>query len=179
MKLLSCVLSIIGLGWFLAGLTIEMRPPIEMQEVKTRDSFSGKVVGVSDGDTIRVMRDGKEVRVRLWGIDSPEGGQPFSIAAKKRMSDLVFGKSVTVDIRDTDRYGRSVGRVFLDRPTGGKVLRTDINTVMVMDGYAWWFERYAPMDKNLKAAQEDASRAKRGLWSEAGAVAPWEWRKTR
>jgi len=41
-------------------------------------AWSGKVVGVADGDTITVLRDKEQVRIRLYGIDAPEGGQPFS-----------------------------------------------------------------------------------------------------
>jgi len=59
------------------------------------ESFTGKCVGVTDGDTIKVLREGKEVKVRLEGIDCPESGEPFSTKAKKFTSSLVFGKNVT------------------------------------------------------------------------------------
>ena len=45
--------------------------------------FSGEVVGVTDGDTVRVMRDRTPVRVRLDGIDAPETRQPFFQRAKR------------------------------------------------------------------------------------------------
>lgn len=76
-------------------------------------SFTGKVVGVSDGDTIKVMRNGKAERVLLTGIDSPEKKQPFGNKAKQFTSDLVFGKVVKVEVHDVDQYGRSIGEVFL------------------------------------------------------------------
>ena len=75
------------------------------------ETFSGRCVGVSDGDTIKVLRDGKEAKIRLEGIDCPESGEPFSAKAKKFTSSLVYGKSVT---KETDRYGRLVARVFVD-----------------------------------------------------------------
>ena len=58
------------------------------------DAIIGKVVGVSDGDTITVLENRTPHRIRLYGIDAPEGGQDFGNRAKKFVSDLVFGKQV-------------------------------------------------------------------------------------
>lgn len=74
-------------------------------------SFTGKCVGVTDGDTISVMRSGRAVKVRLEGIDCPERGQDFGTRAKQGASDLVFGKTVTVEVTGEDRYGRTLGFV--------------------------------------------------------------------
>src|SRR5215471_17826004 len=73
------------------------------------DQFTGKVVGISDGDTIKVLREGKAVKVRLYGIDAPEKAQAFGTQARKFTSDLVFQRDVTVVVHTTDRYGRLVG----------------------------------------------------------------------
>ncbi len=73
--------------------------------------FSGEVVGITDGDTIRVMRNGESVRVRLDGIDCPETRQDFSERARQLTSSLTFGEVVSVDVRDIDQYGRLVARV--------------------------------------------------------------------
>jgi micrococcal nuclease len=75
--------------------------------------FNGRVVGVHDGDTISVMHDGHAERVRLEGIDCPEDGQPFGKAAKRAASDLVFGRDVRVQVAGKDRYGRTLGRVYI------------------------------------------------------------------
>jgi endonuclease YncB( thermonuclease family) len=72
--------------------------------------FTARVVAITDGDTIRVLRDDKEIRVRLNGIDCPEKAQPFGTRAKQFTADLAFGKLVTVQVRDTDRYGAYRGR---------------------------------------------------------------------
>ena len=74
-------------------------------------AWSGKVVGVADGDTITVLRDKEQVRIRFYGIDCPEGGQAFGKKAKQFTSDMVFGKEVEVEPVDMDRYGRTVGLV--------------------------------------------------------------------
>ncbi len=74
-------------------------------------AWSGKVVGVSDGDTITVLRDKKPQKIRLYGIDCPEKRQPFANKAKQFTSELVLGKSVEVEPVATDRYGRTVAFV--------------------------------------------------------------------
>jgi len=129
-----------------------------------------KVVGVSDGDTVKVLTsEKKELRIRLDGIDAPESAQPFGSASKKWLSDQVFGKTVQLYPKELDRYGRTVGRIELD----GK----NVNLASVRAGMAWWYRQYAPTSKELKAAEAEARAAKRGIWSEPRAVAPWEWRR--
>ncbi len=73
--------------------------------------FTGRVVGVSDGDTITVLHNGKGERIRLHGIDCPEKRQAFGNRAKQFTSNLVFAKTVTVQALDRDRYGRTAGVV--------------------------------------------------------------------
>jgi endonuclease YncB( thermonuclease family) len=80
-------------------------------------TFTAPVIAISDGDTIRVLHDGVSERVRLWGIDSPEMKQPFGTRAKQFTGDLAFGKTVTVIVRDYDRYKRTVA-VIICRTAG-------------------------------------------------------------
>jgi endonuclease YncB( thermonuclease family) len=133
--------------------------------------YSSRVVGVSDGDTLTVLKaDRTQVRIRLHGIDAPETGQDFGSRAKQAASDLAFGKQVTVRPVDQDRYGRTVAEVIL--PDG-----RSLNREMVRHGMAWWYRRYAPADRDLARLEADARAARAGLWSQPGAVAPWSWRK--
>ncbi|NIM99383.1 MAG: SNase-like nuclease, partial [candidate division Zixibacteria bacterium] len=125
----------------------------------------GKVVGISDGDTISAMRGGRAVKVRLHGIDCPEKRQAYGTRAKRYTSDMAFGKEVTVRVKDTDRYGRIVGEVIL--PDGNS-----LNKELVYVGLAWWYRRYAPDDRTLKALEAGAREAKRGLWAEKNPVPP-------
>jgi micrococcal nuclease len=127
------------------------------------------VVGVSDGDTIKVMYQGHAERVRLYGIDCPEKGQAFGNRAKQFTSKMVFGKNVLVKTHGCDKYGRILGDVFT--PDG-----RSLNQELVRAGYAWWFRRYSN-DRNLERLEEEARSAKRGLWADLNAVPPWEWRK--
>jgi endonuclease YncB( thermonuclease family) len=101
---------------------------------------------------ISVMRTGRAVKVRLHGIDCPEGHQDFGRRAKQFTSGLVFGKTLRVDVRDTDRYGRLVGRVFV----GG----TDVNLEIVRAGFAWDYKRYSD-DPALARAEREARAARR------------------
>lgn len=136
------------------------------------EEFTGKVVGVSDGDTIKVLRAGKQVRVRLAGIDCPEKRQAFGKRAKRFTSDLVFAKEVTVKVMDIDRYKRIVGEVILEDGT-------NLNQALVRAGLAWWYQRYAPGDRELERLEKSARENKRGLWADPHPVPPWEFRKKR
>jgi endonuclease YncB( thermonuclease family) len=141
--------------------------------VPTRqEQFSGKVVAVVDGDTLSVLLDGKAAKIRLHGIDTPEKAQAFGTRARQFTSELVFGQTVTVRVHDTDRYGRLVGEVLL--PNG-----RSLNHELVAAGLAWWYKRYAPNDATLAKLEAEAKAAKRGLWSDPHAVAPWTWRRQR
>jgi micrococcal nuclease len=130
-------------------------------------AYTAKVVGVADGDTITVLRGTTQIRVRLDGIDCPEGGQDFSNRAKQFTSSLVFGREVLIEPRDIDRYGRTVARVFVDEK--------DVSVELVTAGFAWHFTRYSS-DPVLAKAEVDARSAKRGLWADPYVIAPWEFR---
>lgn len=146
-------------------------------------ALHGRVVGVTDGDTIAVQdSDRLTHKVRLSGIDAPESRQAFGKRSKESLSRLVFGKPVRVAWTKKDRYGRIVGQVWvqpLDCPTCGLTL--DANRTQLAVGMAWWFKRYAdeqPLPERLAYEQEELdARARRvGLWSDPAPIAPWDWR---
>ena len=136
--------------------------------------FSGKVVGVSDGDTITVLDSTKtQHKIRLSGIDAAEKAQPFGQRSKEHLSDSVFGKQVVVDSNKTDKYGRTVGKVMV----AGK----DANLEQIKAGLAWHYKEYAKeqsvIDRTTYAAAEGAARSARvGLWQDKAPAPPWEWR---
>ncbi len=138
-------------------------------------TLTGRVVGVSDGDTITVLDASKRThKIRLLGIDSPEKKQPFGERAKQSLSDLVFDKQVTVEGSKQDRYGRDLGKIMLDGQ--------DINLEQVRRGMAWHYKQYArdqsPQDRMAYAEAENAARQKRvGLWQDAHPVPPWSFRR--
>src|SRR3972149_9873128 len=83
---------------------------------------SGKVVSVDDGDSIQVLYGRRMERIRLYGIDCPERGQPFSDKAKQFTSSLAFGKLVKVEKYGIDDYGRTIANVYLP---GGRCLNSE------------------------------------------------------
>ncbi len=132
--------------------------------------FEGRVVGVVDGDTIDVLVGRETRRVRLFGIDTPERGQPWADRAKRALAQRVFGKEVRVNDVDTDRYGRTVGEVYADNVCVGCEL--------VREGNAWVYRKYTD-DPVLYQLEAEARAARRGLWGlpEAQQTPPWEWRQ--
>ena len=136
-------------------------------------AFSGKVIRVADGDTITVLRDKEQVRIRLYGIDCPEKGQPYSKRAKNFTSKIVFGENVRVERITEDRYGLTVGMVFL----GG----LHLNEELIAVGLAWVYTRYCdrPICQKWKRLEFEAREAKMGLWAEPNPIPPWEFRRER
>lgn len=134
------------------------------------DTFSGRVVAVTDGDTIKVMHQGRAERVRLQEIDCPEKHQAFGKRAKQFTAALVMGKEVTVIAEKADRYGRTLGYVIL--PDG-----RNLNRELVKAGLAWWYRHYSS-DSSLGELEAEARAAKRGLWRDPQPVPPWEFRRT-
>lgn len=129
---------------------------------------TGRVVGVKDGDTLAVLVEGREVRVRLAEIDAPEKKQPFGMVSRASLSLLTFGRTVTLEAQDTDRYGRTVARVYVGE--------TDICLEQVRRGMAWAYRKYLRDDRLLLA--EEAARTRGvGLWSVGDPIPPWAWRK--
>lgn len=149
------------LAVLLCGL-LELAPAAE---------FTGLVVGVTDGDTIKVLTpDKQEERIRLIEIDAPEKSQPYGQKAKQALSDLAFQRTARVQYDGRDKYGRILGLVYVD----GR----EINAELVRAGDAWVYEKYVTRREYLKGIKAEARAARRGLWglSEAERIPPWEWR---
>ncbi len=125
------------------------------------------VVGITDGDTLTARCDEQTLKIRLAEIDAPEKAQPFGARSKQHLSDLCFDVEAEVYPQTTDRYGRTVAHVTCDG--------VDVTTEQVRSGMAWVYDKYA-LDKSLYAVQDDAKAARLGLWSDAEAMPPWEWR---
>lgn len=131
----------------------------------------GVVVGVSDGDTITVLVNRKQIKVRLADIDAPESKQPFGTRSRQSLAALCFNKEAWLETQGKDRYGRAIATVHC--------AGADANAVQVRQGMAWVFDRYASPNSALYALQAEARVAHRGLWSDPNPVPPWEWRRNR
>lgn len=137
----------------------------------TANTLEGVVVGISDGDTITVLgQNNINYKVRFAQIDSPEKNQPWGQRSKQALSDLVYRKTVVVEIVDKDRYGRIVGTVWVNG--------INANKEQIKFGNAWVYRQYLK-DRSLLAVEVEAKAAKRGLWAlpEAQRIPPWDWRR--
>ncbi|MDG1687432.1 MAG: thermonuclease family protein [Gammaproteobacteria bacterium] len=135
------------------------------------ETLEGKVVKIADGDTLTILTStNQQVKVRLAGIDTPERKQPFGNRAKQALSSLAFQKQALVEIETKDRYGRTVGVVFVDG--------LNVNHELVKQGIAWVYRKYTS-DKRLYALESEAKQSKRGLWLQENPIPPWEWRRGR
>lgn len=170
-------------AWLFAlgcGRTTTEKPLVTPQpfaEAPAPQVLTGKIVRVADGDTVTVLdATNTQHRIRLQGIDAPESRQAFGTQSKKNLSEMVFGREVTVTYEKTDQYGRLVGKILLD----GR----DINLEQVRNGMAWHYKEYqreqTPSDRELYAKTEDEARTgRRGLWTDANPTPPSQFRKDR
>jgi endonuclease YncB( thermonuclease family) len=161
-------LVLVGLC-LLMTMACQPAPDTESAFRTLHSTYTGKVVAVSDGDTIEVQTaDSSIIRVRLHGVDAPEKAQAFGKKAKQLTSDLVFDQKVVVRVAVRDRYGRVVGEVFL--PDG-----RSLNRELLAAGLAWWYRDYS-RDETLASLEASARAARRGLWVDEMPAPPWEWR---
>lgn len=134
------------------------------------NQYEGKVIKVTDGDSITILHEDQELYIRLAEIDAPERGQPFWRKSREALADYVAGKEVTVEEFDVDRYGRIVGHVY--------VRDLWVNGELVRGGYAYVYPEYA-VSMKLYEYEMDAQEDKGGIWKlpENKRVKPWEWRE--
>ena len=138
-------------------------------------ALKGEVLSIGDGDTIRVRQGGRAITVRLACIDAPETAQrPYGQQARSYLQQrLPIGREVILDVKTTDRYGRSVAEVISD---------ININLAMVEDGQAFAYRQYlGGCDaKEYLDAEYRASRRRYGVWQVPGGITrPWDFRRGR
>lgn len=132
-----------------------------------------KIIGVKDGDTVEALYYQLPIVIRLAHIDAPEKKQPFGTVAKKKISDLTFGKTLTVVSAGKkgkyDRNGRMIAEVYLPN-------NSCVNMEMVKAGLAWHFKKYSSAAEYAQL-ELTARKTKMGLWSDPQPIAPWYFRK--
>lgn len=136
-------------------------------------AWEGKVVHVADGDSATLKDpDGKEVRVRFYGIDCPEYFQDYGQKARDFTVRRIMGRTVRFERIDTDKDGRLVGLVRIDGDS--------LNEELLENGLAWyygWFCRksFCPRWEGM---EQRARKKRMGLWADTDPVPPWTYRKT-
>ena len=149
----------------------------EKREVEPEILDGYQVLKVSDGDTINIQKveNGKFVgeilRIRMYGMDAPEKTQDYGSESRQALEKLVAGKNLSVEVKNKDRYGRTVAIIYAD----GK----NVNEEMVKTGNAWWHQEYAKKDAQFEEYQENAKQKKLGLFSRKGYTEPWNYRKEK
>lgn len=128
------------------------------------------VIGISDGDTMTVLQDHQQVKIRLAEVDAPEKAQPFGTRSRQSLADLCFKAQAEIRPQTRDRYGRTVARVTCNG--------IDASQHQVGTGMAWAYTKYLT-DPAIKAAENQARAANLGLWVDPNPVPPWDWRKSQ
>lgn len=135
-------------------------------------AWEGVVTKIHDGDSIavRAIADGRQVKVRILGVDCPEYRQPYGKEAAEFVRALLpIGATVEVWDDRLDRYGKMLAEVTT--PDGKNLIDE-----LLKAGLAWVHKDCLGCDA-LYALELQAREAKRGLWKDKNPVPPWEWRK--
>jgi endonuclease YncB( thermonuclease family) len=158
---------------------VQVQP--DQQQSETWQLVPGSIY---DGDTLRVQREGAEIKIRMCGIDAPEHDQPMGIDARDHLRSLVSkgdGSLIVVQV-EKDRYGRSVAELFV-KPRAGQGYQPgeeiSLNAQMVADGFAYHYAQYSrncPNGSLLARIEADAKAAKLGVWKNPSAQKPWDYR---
>ncbi len=135
-------------------------------------TLTGKVIAIKDGDTVVVLdAENTQTTLRLAEVDCPEKAQAFGTRAKQFTSDAVYLKQVKYEVTDTDRYGRSIAKIYYD---DNKYLSAEI----IKNGFGWQYKQYSN-SKLLARLEQEARTNKKGLWVDANPIYPSDFRKSK
>ncbi|WP_034671127.1 thermonuclease family protein [Epilithonimonas caeni] len=145
----------------------------QLKENLSHKTFSARVIGIMDGDTMEILYKKRPIKVRLAHIDSPEkrGTQPFGNNAKQALSDLCFGQIVSIHAEKYDRYKRLIAVVTNDKGQ-------NVNQQMLKLGMAWHYKKYSK-DADYAMLETEARKNRVGLWQDKNPIAPWLWREKK
>ena len=130
-------------------------------------TVAATITRITDGDTVQaVTPEGTKLKVRLYGIDAPETakgkipGEPFGNASRKHLAALVNQQTVTLEIRDIDRYRRMVAILWL--------VERNVNQEMIAAGMAEAYREYLkpPYRTPFLLAEQEAKTQGKGIWSQ-------------
>ena len=135
-----------------------------------QNEFTAQTTTVEDGDSFEVITpDKKKIMIRLFGVDCPEDGQGFGSKAKLFVEAMCKGKNLKIVKNTVDPKGRLVADVYL--PDGKSIAKE-----LIKAGYGWHYKQYSD-DKELDKLEQEARKAKKGLWVDNNPVPPWEYRE--
>lgn len=141
------------------------------------NSWYGVVTYVTDGDTlwVRPLETGvvksasyEPRKIRIDGIDAPESCQSYGPQSTAALKKLVASKTVIVNSKRVDDYGRAVAKITLKD--------MDVGAWMVSNGHAWSYH-YRSSAGPYRAEEEAAVKAHLGLFADAAAIEPRFFRR--
>lgn len=162
-KLLYFFIFLISSNYLLPGTFHQSAPQV---------SLKMKIIGVKDGDTVEGLYYQFPMNIRLEHIDAPEKKQPFGTKSKEKLSELCFGKTVTMVSNGKNGSYDSRGRIIAEIILADG---TNVNKEMVKSGLAWHYKKYSTNQEYAKL-EDFAKKAKVGLWSDKSSVSPWSFR---
>ncbi|MFN9435705.1 MAG: thermonuclease family protein [Planctomycetota bacterium] len=145
------------------------QPPSKSEDAR-EEEMTGLVVKVIDGDSIKIREEGSDQthEVQIEGTDAPEAKQPYGGESTEALRKMIFDRKVRITWSKKDNFDRRLAQVYLGDE--------HINQTMIRDGHAWHFKRYT-QSKQLAQLEEEARKAKKGLWGAENPQAPWDYRK--
>jgi micrococcal nuclease len=128
---------------------------------------NAKVVRVVDGDTVVVRYEGREERIRLIGVDTPETVHPnkpveaYGEEAKEYTKKKLEEKNIQIefDVQERDRYGRLLGYIWVDGLLfNDELLRMGYARVATFPPNVKYVETFKETEKNAREKQV-------GIWN--------------
>lgn len=123
---------------------------------------------VYDGDTVKIQDNDRQYKLRITDIDAPERNQRYGKRARRALMQLCNHADISVQRTGIDKYQRDLGYLTCNN--------TSVSEFMITQGHAWFNARYSN-NLYLKAVEEDARHAQRGLWKQHNPTPPWTWRQ--
>jgi endonuclease YncB( thermonuclease family) len=139
--------------------------------------FEAEITAVPEGDLVTLRIDDTAQTVRIYGVDSPEPGQPWFEKAKEWAQKKLSGRKVRAEYAAADSEGHAVVRLFL-LPAGEDGSEEPVGPELLAAGMGWWDRSNAPAARELKRRTAAALSGKQGLWSQDLPLAPWDYRKS-
>jgi len=126
------------------------------------------VVQVYDGDTYKILNQGKLQVIRLANVDAPELNQYYGTVVKAGVSKLILGKTVKIDFGKNDRYGRTIGSVTVEGMS--------LDSLLIANGWAWYHQSFPRNKPQLLIYESIARKARAGMWRCQFNIPPRQWR---
>jgi endonuclease YncB( thermonuclease family) len=142
--------------------------------ISNADILRGYVVGITDGDSLTLLVQRQQFKIRIASIDAPERLQAWGDRSKTNLSRLTINQTAVADCPKLDRSGLRICKVTVNA--------VDVGLEQVKDGMAWWVRKYAteqtPEDQSSYEHAELMAKLRRlGLWGDTNPVPPWDFRK--